>query len=95
MGTVGHLQESLVHVGFQAPNPEGPNSSAYSHPTGFWNGDKLEQGWDYNELKHFDINKNVVLEATFYTDHCSILASFSLISSPKVCTESDCANLHN
>lgn len=31
----GILQESLVHVGFQAPNPEGPNSSAYSHPTGF------------------------------------------------------------
>ena len=31
-----HLQESLIHVGLQAPDPKSPDSAAYSHPTGFW-----------------------------------------------------------
>ena len=31
-----YLQESLIHVGLQAPDPKSPDSAAYSHPTGFW-----------------------------------------------------------
>ena len=30
-----YLQESLIHVGLQAPDPKSPDSAAYSHPTGF------------------------------------------------------------